>query len=124
VDELGRATERSAFKAEFAAFSPARRVDSRRLMILLPFGRERDRTTGGFMVPTMWFSLTKNVGDLDSKAKTNRRIKTAKSRTKNEQTPNMAPPKHYARPEQEFCELGPPFAVRKWCPTGKPLEQT
>ena len=54
---------RSAFKAEFAAFSPARSVDSRKLTILLPFGREKDRMTGDFAAPGIGISLTKDIGD-------------------------------------------------------------
>src|SRR5690348_6960444 len=51
------ASERSALRAEFAAFNPARSVDSRRLIILSPFGSVKRRMTGGLPLTAIQISL-------------------------------------------------------------------
>src|SRR5690242_1029641 len=51
------ASERSALRAEFAAFNPARSVDSRRLIILSPFGSVKRRMTGGLLLTAIQVSL-------------------------------------------------------------------
>ena len=77
ADCLFLPTGRSAFRAVFAAFSPARRVDSRKLMILLPFGRVKDRITGSLTgFAAMSLSMDRNIIDPDPSGKSNRRIET------------------------------------------------